>query len=47
MFQISEEAKAEAINAMRDILGKYGVTDEELNESFEAAVDIVKKSFGF
>lgn len=46
MFNISDETKAEAIDKMRDILGKYGPTDEELKEAFNAAVSIVAKSFG-
>lgn len=46
MFKITEETKAAAMDAMREILGKYGVTDEELSESFERAVEIVKKQFG-
>ena len=46
MFKITEETKTAAIEAMREILGKYGVTDEELEKSFEEAVSIVKKQFG-
>lgn len=46
MFEISDETKAEAVNEMREILGKHGVTDEELLEAFNAAVVVVKKSFG-
>lgn len=47
MFKITEETKEAAIDEMRNILGKYGVTDEELSEAFEKAVDVVKKQFGF
>ena len=47
MFKITEETKTAAIEAMREILTKNAtLTDEELGEAFEAAVDIVKKQFG-
>ena len=46
MFNISSETKADAVAQMREILGKHGVTDEELYEAFEAAVKVVAKSFG-
>lgn len=46
MFEISEETKAAAVDALRDIFGKYGATDEELEQAFEDAVRIVKKQFG-
>ena len=46
MFNISSETKAEAVDKMREIFGKYGVTDEELYEAFDAAVKVVAKSFG-
>jgi hypothetical protein len=46
MFKISEETKAEAVDALREIFGKYGATDEELEKAFEDAVAIVKKQFG-
>lgn len=45
MFKITEETKAEAVEAMRAILGE-GPTDNQLDEAFEAAVAIVKKQFG-
>lgn len=45
MFNISEETKAEAIEAMREIFAK-GVSDTTLAEAFDAAVAIVKKQFG-
>ena len=45
MFKITEETKAEAVEAMRAILGD-AATDAQLDEAFEAAVDIVKKQFG-
>lgn len=48
MFIITEETKAAANKAMREILTKNTtLTDEELGEAFEAAVAIVKKQFGF
>lgn len=46
MFDITEETKATAINALREIFGKYGATDEELERAFEDAVKIVKAQFG-
>lgn len=46
MFNISSETKDEAIDKMREILGKYGVTDDELYEAFDEAVKVVAKSFG-
>lgn len=46
MFKITEETKAEAVEALRNIFGKYGATDEELDQAFEEAVAIVKKQFG-
>ena len=45
MFNISEETKAEAVEAMRAIFAK-GVSDDTLGEAFDAAVEIVKKQFG-
>jgi len=45
MFNISEETKAAAVEAMRKILGD-NPTDNQLEEAFEAAVAIVKKQFG-
>ena len=45
MFKITEETKAQAVEAMRAILGD-APTDAQLDEAFEAAVDIVKKQFG-
>jgi len=45
MFSISEETKAEAVEAMRAIFAK-GVSDDTLREAFDAAVEIVKKQFG-
>lgn len=47
MFEISEETRTMAIEAMRDIIGKHGVSDQELEEAFEMAVKIVKQQFGF
>ena len=46
MFKITEETKTAAIEALREIFGKYGATDEELEKAFEDAVAIVKKQFG-
>ena len=45
MFQISEQTKAEAVAAMKVILGE-GVSDESIEAAFEEAVAIVKKQFG-
>lgn len=45
MFEITEETKAAAVEAMREILSK-GVDDATLGEAFDAAVNIVKKQFG-
>lgn len=45
MFQITEQTKAEAIAAMKIILGE-GVSDESVEAAFEEAVAIVKKQFG-
>ena len=47
MFEITAETKAKAVDAMREIFGKYGASDEELNQAFEEAVAIVKSQFGF
>jgi hypothetical protein len=53
MFKITEETKAEAIEAMNKILANVDIdtmsqdeTDAVLGEMFEAAVAIVKKQFG-
>lgn len=46
MFEISDETRAEAIARIREILGDDH-SDEQLGLAFDAAVDIVKKSFGF
>ena len=50
MFEITEETRNAAIEAMREIIGKTSagaeVTDETIGEAFEAAVAIVKKQFG-
>lgn len=46
MFEITEDTKQEAINAMREVFGKYGATEQELEQAFESAVAIVKKQFG-
>jgi len=51
MFEISEETKANAIKAIKEILSKDGVndshlTDEVLGEAFDAAVAAVKAQFG-
>lgn len=47
MFNVSEETKAAAIEAMREVLLDAELTDEKLSEAFDRAVAIVKKSFGF
>lgn len=47
MFEITQETKEAAVDAIRNILGKYGPTDEELEQAFEDAVAVVKKQFGF
>jgi hypothetical protein len=53
MFKITEETKAAAIEAMREILGTVDIdtmsveeTDAVLGDMFDVAVDIVKKQFG-
>ena len=46
MFEISQETKSAAITAMREILGE-DPSDRQLEDSFEAAVKIVKSQFGF
>ena len=51
MFKITEETKAAAIEAMREVLKKDGacdthLTDEVIGDAFDVAVDIVKKQFG-
>jgi hypothetical protein len=45
MFEITEETKAAAVDAMREVLSK-GVSDATLGDAFEVAVEIVKKQFG-
>lgn len=45
MFKITEETKAAAVEAMREILGT-DPSDRQLEDAFEAAVAIVKKQFG-
>lgn len=45
MFQITEETKSAAIEAMRKALGDNH-TDAELGEAFDVAVAIVKAQFG-
>ncbi len=44
MFNISDETKAEAVEKMKEILGD--LPEDKLGEAFDAAVNIVKKSFG-
>lgn len=46
MFEISEETRNRAIDAMREILLDSDLNDEDLGKAFDAAVDIVKKQFG-
>lgn len=46
MFEITDETKAAAVKAMREILLDAELTDEVLGEAFDAAVTIVKKQFG-
>lgn len=46
MFEITQETKEAAIEAMRQALGDNH-TDTELGEAFEAAVAVVKAQFGF
>jgi hypothetical protein len=46
MFEITEETRHNAIEAMREALGG-GHTDDELNAAFDAAVAVVKAQFGF
>lgn len=45
MFKITEETRTAAIAAMREILGT-DPSDRQLEDAFEAAVEIVKKQFG-
>ena len=45
MFNISDETKAEAVEAMKVILGN-DIPEEKLQEAFDAAVKVVAKSFG-
>jgi hypothetical protein len=45
MFEISEETKTAAVEAMREVLSK-GLNDVTLGEAFDVAVAIVKKQFG-
>lgn len=46
MFEITEETRNEAIRNMYDILAGRELTDENLGEAFDKAVEIVKKQFG-
>jgi hypothetical protein len=50
MFKITEETKAAAVEAMKEILLKADpgakLGDFEIGEAFEAAVALVKKQFG-
>ena len=52
MFEITEETKAAAVEAMEDVLIKDGYDGEEsvatqtVERMFDAAVAIVKKQFG-
>ena len=45
MFKITEETKAEAVEAMKVVLQR-DIPQETIEEAFEAAVAIVKKQFG-
>lgn len=46
MFEITDETKLAAIDALRDVFGKYGCTEEELEQAFESALAVVKQQFG-
>ena len=51
MFEISDETKANAIEAIKAVLAKDGVndkhlTDEVIGEALDAAVSAVKSQFG-
>lgn len=46
MFEITEETKTAAVEAMREILLDAELNDEALGNAFDAAVAIVKKQFG-
>ena len=48
MFEINEETRNEAVEAMRNIFLSEGndVSDKALHEAFDAAVRIVKQQFG-
>lgn len=45
MFKISDETRTEAIAKMKEVLGDNH-SDEQLGQAFDAAVEIVMKSFG-
>lgn len=46
MFEITEETRNAAVEAMREILLDAELNDETLGEAFDVAVEIVKKQFG-
>jgi len=50
MFKITEETKAAAVEAMKEILLKADpgakLSEFEIGEAFDAAVALVKKQFG-
>lgn len=39
-------SNAEVISAMREVLGKYNPTDQELTKAFDAGVVLLKKQLG-
>lgn len=45
MFKITDETRADAIAKIKEILGDNH-SDEQLGQAFDAAVEIVMKSFG-
>lgn len=46
MFDITDETRADAIEAMREILLDAELNNENLGKAFDTAVAIVKQQFG-
>lgn len=46
MFEITDETRNTAIEAMREILLDAELNDDALGKAFDTAVAIVKKQFG-
>jgi len=51
MFELTEETKANAVQAIKDVFARHGhgdVPDDAiLYEAIDAAVKVVKEQFGF